>query len=273
MTSYRATHVSKKTTAMAVGAEVGSHGCDPPKTMANAVKSKRRYGDNAAFVSPPCAVGPCPYSAPFSYAAPGVAATTTTARDNVVAFASGGGGVAATTPAPAKKRARAQGQFLGADHVVVDLDPVVNQANHQHQQQQQQHGLRRRTAEAAELERWRRHAMASLVDAAKRAAVMKDMEIERAWGLNRALVARLRGVQAQALAWRDAALSNRAEATALRAELERALQPPPPPPPPPAEPGDAESCCYGDNGDLLGGGEDEVGSDRLIHEAGVPVLR
>lgn len=115
--------------------------------------------------------------------------------------------------------------------------------------------------------------MASLVDAAKRAAVMKDMEIERAWGLNRALVARLRGVQAQALAWRDAALSNRAEATALRAELERALQPPPPPPPPPAEPGDAESCCYGDNGDLLGGGEDEVGSDRLIHEAGVPVLR
>lgn len=64
--------------------------------------------------------------------------------------------------------------------------------------------------------------MASLVDAAKRAAVMKDMEIERAWGLNRALVARLRGVQAQALAWRDAALSNRAEATALRAELERA---------------------------------------------------
>uniref|UniRef100_A0A0E0D4W6 Uncharacterized protein n=1 Tax=Oryza meridionalis TaxID=40149 RepID=A0A0E0D4W6_9ORYZ len=229
MPSYRVTHVSnsKKTTAMAVGAEVGSHGCDPQKTMANAaVKSTRRYGDNAAFVSPPCAVGPCPYSAPlysapFFYAAPGVAATTTMARDNVVTFASGG--VAATTPAPAKKRARAQGQFLGADHVVVDLDPV-------------------------------------------------DMEIERAWGLNRALVVRLRGVQAQALAWRDAALSNRAEATALRAELERALQPPPPPTPP-AEPGDAESCCYGDNGGVLCGGEDEVGSDRLIHEAGVPVRR
>ncbi|EAZ28229.1 hypothetical protein OsJ_12200 [Oryza sativa Japonica Group] len=221
---------------MAVGAEVGSHGCDPPKTMANAVKSKRRYGDNAAFVSPPCAVGPCPYSAPFSYAAPGVAATTTTARDNVVAFASGGGGVAATTPAPAKKRARAQGQFLGADHVVVDLDPVVNQAK------------------------------------PPTPATTTTTRPPAEDGGGPGARAGLRGVQAQALAWRDAALSNRAEATALRAELERALQPPPPPPPP-AEPGDAESCCYGDNGDLLGGGEDEVGSDRLIHQAGVPVLR
>uniref|UniRef100_A0A0E0KHR4 Uncharacterized protein n=1 Tax=Oryza punctata TaxID=4537 RepID=A0A0E0KHR4_ORYPU len=243
---------------------VGSHGCDPPKTMASAVKSKRGHGDNTAFVSPPCAVvGPCPYAAPFFYAAPGVA--TTTARDNIVAFASGAVAATPTTPAPAKKRARAQGQFLGADVVV---DPAVNQAN-----QHQQHGLRR--TEAAELERWRRYAIALqplLVDAAKRAAV-KDMEIVRARGLNRALATRLRGMQAQALAWRDAALSNRAEATALRAELERALQPPPPPRPPTAEPTEAESCCYGDNGDILGGAEEEVRIDRLIHEAVAPVLR
>ncbi|KAF0913121.1 hypothetical protein E2562_020256 [Oryza meyeriana var. granulata] len=107
---------------MAVGAEVGNHGCDR-REVANADKSNRRYGDHVGFVSPPCAVGPCRYP-PFFYA-PGVA---TTVSDNVT-FANG---AVAATPAPPTKRARTEGQFqfLGADGRAkqrkLDVDPVAN---------------------------------------------------------------------------------------------------------------------------------------------------
>ena len=76
----------------------------------------------------------------------------------------------------------------------------------------------------------------------------KDEEVDRVRRLNWALEERLPGMCAEAQAWRDLALSHEAAATALRADLDHALQ---------ArretharldddDPGDAESCCYDD---------------------------
>uniref|UniRef100_A0A0D9VXR7 Uncharacterized protein n=1 Tax=Leersia perrieri TaxID=77586 RepID=A0A0D9VXR7_9ORYZ len=263
---------------MAVGAEVGNHRCDR-SAVENAVNSKQMYGDNmgfvsppcavndskqmygdnTGFVSPPCAVGTCPYT-PFFYVPAGVATTTTTVRNNVT-FANGT--AVATPPAPATKRARGEGQLQipGLDgrakqrKLINVVDPHVGV-----DQRWLRHAMRDQGADQVAERQRRRHAMALLVDAARQVAA-KNAEIERTRSLVRALEARLRGMHAQALAWRGVALSSQAEAAALRSDLERALQRPPSP----GETADAESCCYGDNGvDVLGGGEEEVGSDCCL---------
>jgi E3 ubiquitin-protein ligase BOI-like protein len=100
-------------------------------------------------------------------------------------------------------------------------------------------------------EQRKRHARLILSTVEARAAKRlkaKDEEIDRLRGLNWALEDRLRNLYVEAQMWRDMAQSSDAAATALRADLQRALD---------AQAvrgggigGDAEdtgSCCWGDN--------------------------
>ncbi|KAL5219659.1 hypothetical protein ABZP36_020343 [Zizania latifolia] len=221
--------------------EADSHGCDCWE-MADAVKSKWRYGDHTGFVSPTTCAAVGPYE-PFYVA--GAARESGVVFDDVVAEA----------PAPqvaSTKGARAGDRFFGAASMrerraAFDVrPPVVPQC------------VSPLFFPQEELEQcWRRYVMQELTEE-KRLAVAKDEEeVERTRSLNRILQTEMRAMNEELTVWRGLA-------TALRGDLERALQPRW------ARVDDESSCCYrqngdaaescGDNGVLLGSSEEELGS-------------